>query len=67
MLAPACSPAASWVAAAATTAVRSDSTRVDAFVSVLKSAANFDGGLSVSSWLSWLCQRLARSSNVLRS
>jgi hypothetical protein len=60
-LARACLAAALlWVEAAATIAVRSASARLAAPVSVLKSAARFEGGFSVSSWLSWFCQRPAR-------
>ena len=53
-----------WVAAAATIAVRSASTRLAAPVTVLKVAARFEGGFSVWSWLSWFCQRLARLWNA---
>jgi hypothetical protein len=59
-LALACSAADElWVLAAETIAFRSDSARVAPAVSVLKTAARFDGGFSVSSWLRWFCQRVA--------
>lgn len=51
-LALACSAADElWVLAAATIAFRSDSARVAPAVSVLETAARFEGGFSVSSWL----------------
>lgn len=61
-LALACSAAdLLWVSAAATIAVRSASARDAAPVRVLKVAARFAGGFSVSSWLIWSCQRAARA------
>ncbi len=60
MLAPPCSAAdLSCVAAAAAIALRSLSARLAESRSVLNGAARLDGGFSVSSWLTLLCQLVA--------